>query len=259
MSVNISRLDRSFSQTEVQDITTAFQSVDTIFDFHQGVSPADSPRMLRIGTNNRRFVQEVRMAVDDFPWLLPGFVTQGSFNNGFDLWFQLDDMEAYLESLLNRVSQTKLVTGHHLMRDCLDIYSSMQHAVHRGVSGVVPYLASAERRFENLGGSSSYNDDPTGPADGGSAPTDATNGPNGGGQGSSDPQGGSGTQAGSGSQGGSGTQDGSGSQDGSGNQGGSGSLGGNGQGMASDNDPAPTSGSNQNGGSNADQGGGVNP
>ena len=225
MSINTSRVDRSFSTTEIQDLTTAFQSVDTIFDFHRGVSPADASRMLRIGTNNRLFVQEVKTAANDFPWVLPGYISSPQLDAGYDLWFQLDSMEAYLESLLSRVSQTKLVVGNHLMHDCLDIYGNMQKAVGRGVSGVITYLNAAERRFENNGGSPQEDDGPGGPGAG----SGGSDGPN------------SSGGSGSGNQGGNQSGD---SQDNSGGQGGTVT----GQGMQSDNDPAPTSGNTQNGG-----------
>ncbi len=184
MSLNTSRIERSFSTTEVQDLTTAFGAVEQVFDFHQGASPQDMVRMLRVGTNNRRFVQEIKIAIDDYDWLLPGYVTKQQFDLGYELWFQLDDMEAYLESLLNRVTQTKLIAGHHLMRDSLDVYGNMQQAVHRGVSGVVPYLISAERRFE-LNGPPTANQDgeaenPSTQSDNDPAPTaaqDQGNGP----------------------------------------------------------------------------------
>ena len=158
MSLNTSRIDRSFSPNEVTDLSTAFSSVEQIFDFHQGVSPQDFTRMLKVGTNSRRFVQEVKTTVDDFPWLLPGFITKPQFDAGYELFFQLDDMEAYLESLISRVQSTKIIAGHHLMRDSLDVYAQAQHAVHRGVSGVAPYLTSMEVRFAGNGNSGAGQD-----------------------------------------------------------------------------------------------------
>lgn len=178
MSINTSRITRSFSPNEVQDLGTAFGTVDQIFDFHQGVSPQDLPRLLRIGTDSRRFVQEIKIAADDFPWLLPGFLPKPDFDAEFDLYFQLVDMEAYLESLLSRTHQTRLIAGHHLMRDSLDIYGSMQHAVRRGVSGVTPYLSAAEARFNYPGNSSTDSESGGGPTadQGGDPPAGPSNG-----------------------------------------------------------------------------------
>lgn len=185
MSINTTRIDRSFSTTEVQDLATAFGAVDTIFDFHQGISPSELNRLLRIGTDNRRFVQEMKIATDDLPWILPGYVDKPDYDTGYEVWFQLESLEAYLSSLLGRVQQTKLIAGHHLMRDSLDSYGNLQAAVHRGISGALPYLNAAEKRFDGQGGSATPDnvaDNPvTGQADnqgtpqGGSDPTTAPN------------------------------------------------------------------------------------
>lgn len=170
MSLNTARITRNFSTTETQDIATAFATVDTIFDFHQGVSPQDIPRLLRLGTNNMRFVGEVKTGADDMPWLLPGFLDKADFDAEYDLYYQLENLESYLESLSSRVHQTKLIVGHHVMRDSLDIYGSMQHAVRRGVSGVLPYLKAAEVRFEGQGNNGSAAEDENNP------PTEPTGG-----------------------------------------------------------------------------------
>ncbi len=254
MSLNTSRINRSFTPTEVTDLSMAFATVDQIFDFHQGASPLDISRMLRIGTENLRFVREIKVAVDDFPIFLPGFLPQANYDAGFELYFQLSDLEAYLKSLLTRTNQTRLIAGHHLMRDSLDIYGNMQHANRRGISGVAPYLAAAEIRFESQGSSRADNGGGTSPAadNGGTPPVGPANGPtaNGGSNPPTSPNptptGGSGNP----------TQDGGGTASGS-NQGGGGNpTDANQGGGAAATDP------NQGGGgssSDPNQGGGGNP
>ncbi len=154
MSTNPGRVNRQFSDNELKDIATAIDLLNQSFSFSRGLSSRDQRRLVRIGTSNRKFVQTVKHAVDNVA-VLPGYISMTEFQNEYAIFFQIEALLATLRSFEEKLRQTQLVAGKHLMNDCLDVYKTMESAVNRGFAEVVPYYEEAKKRFEGQGRRSS--------------------------------------------------------------------------------------------------------
>ncbi len=167
MSTNPGRVNRQFSANELKDIATALDLLDQSFSFSRGLSPRDQRRLVRIGTSNKKFVQTVKHAVDNVA-VLPGYVSMTEFQNEYAIFFQIEALLATLRSFEEKLRQTQLVAGKHLMNDCLDVYKTMESAVNRGFAEVVPYYEEVKKRFEGQGrrSSSQKGSDPVDPPPG---------------------------------------------------------------------------------------------
>ncbi len=154
MSTNPGRVNRQFSDNELKDIATALDLLNQSFSFSRGLSSRDQRRLVRIGTSNRKFVQTVKHAVDNVA-VLPGYISMTEFQNEYAIFFQIEALLATLRSFEEKLRQTQLVAGNHLMNDCLDVYKTMESAVNRGFAEVVPYYEEAKKRFEGQGRRSS--------------------------------------------------------------------------------------------------------
>ncbi len=146
--MNTTRIPKSFSQTELQSLYQVIGTIEGIFDFHQGVSPREMPRMLRIGPHNLHFIANMQLAVREFPWLIPGYLPNDALDEGIKLYQQIEVLEAQLKALISKVKDTMLVAGHHLVRDSLDMYQNLKKAVQRGVSGAEAYFDRVKWRFD---------------------------------------------------------------------------------------------------------------
>ncbi len=146
--MNTKRISKNFSQSEIQSLYQVIGTIEGIFDFDQGVSPKEMPRMLRIGPHNLHFIGNMQHAVREFPWLTPGYLPNDALDEGLKLYQQIEVLEAQLKALISKVRDTMLVAGHHLVRDSLDMYQNLKKAVQRGVSGAKAYFDRVKWRFD---------------------------------------------------------------------------------------------------------------
>ncbi len=163
MSTNSGRVNRRFSENELQDMAAALDLLDQSIPFFRGLSPRDQRRLVRIGTSNQEFVHTIKLAVDNVD-VLPGYISMMEFQNEYAIYFQLEALIATVKGLEEKLKHTQLAAGNHLMNDCLDVYKTMAAAVDRGVAEVAPYYEEAQKRFESQGrGSSDQENDPFDP------------------------------------------------------------------------------------------------
>ncbi len=149
--MNTTRIPNSFSQTDLQSLYQVIGTIEGIFDFQQGVSPKEMPRLLRIGPHNLHFIGNMQLAAREFPWLIPGYLPNDALDEGLKLYQQIEVVEAQLKALISKVRDTMLVAGHHLVRDSLDMYQNLKKAVQRGVSGAKAYFDRVKWRFDRGG------------------------------------------------------------------------------------------------------------
>lgn len=146
MNLNDINVDVTLSAEQKTEITTAASALDDALIWLISLAPVNRKRMLRLGPKSQAFVQEAVSVARDYTGLLPMGMRIEDLDRDVEIRDVLLPIQQKLESLLQRVKDTRAVAGSDLMKTATLVYRNLQS--HGHTVGLDAVTASLGRRWE---------------------------------------------------------------------------------------------------------------
>lgn len=145
IDTNISPADRTTIQTAVNTIKT------TLDPYVRNLTEEERDRLLSLDVNNKVFVEEALDEITNNGTMLPAAISASQIENDLALFNQLDSLESVLQNMLDRVRDTKRLTGHEAYAMALAAYTIYKALANSGVEAARTSAERLGQRFVNNG------------------------------------------------------------------------------------------------------------
>lgn len=139
------------SQADLTTVESYYDALDQLLNLETGLSSEDRMRLTKLHRDNLLFVQNAIEAVQDKPMLLPGFITQQEFEENFEYYNQIRDIETRHFEFAERLRDTRIAMGAKCFGVGRAVYAIGKQAADMGVPGVKFHVDRMGERFMNQG------------------------------------------------------------------------------------------------------------
>nr|VFJ66852.1 MAG: hypothetical protein BECKFW1821C_GA0114237_101084 [Candidatus Kentron sp. FW] len=104
----------------------------------------------KAGLDSVSFIQNALAAAEDHPDILPKSSSTPEFKNDVELFTQLTELGALIDSLASQVDDTRLAVGGEAMREGTQVYDYVKTAA-KTTPGLKPIADQLAERFKKAG------------------------------------------------------------------------------------------------------------
>ncbi|MDD5037562.1 MAG: hypothetical protein PHE55_22775 [Methylococcaceae bacterium] len=144
---NDNRISAELNDDVKQQIFTKISEIEGLLPFLFNLTPEDRRKIPHIATERGAMDEDFARQMAAHPELLPNFVDAAELERDRALRSALLDVQARLDALQKKLSDTTQAVGSDIYQAYLAYYANVQQAAKRGVSAASAILADLRRFF----------------------------------------------------------------------------------------------------------------
>lgn len=145
------RLDVTLSSTDVDEIKTAFRTINSNLPFLIGLTKKERMNLPKINVSNKIFVEDVLNAAKNNSHMLPAILTHDGIQKDLELFESLDELVNEAQKLAEQLSDTAMLAGSESLVGALTLYRFFGASAKSGVPGADAVFDKLKERFTNQG------------------------------------------------------------------------------------------------------------
>lgn len=149
------RIDASYPEAALADTLAAISAVEALVPQVVNLDARERKKLAKMGSRSESFVRDALAAAENNPQFLPPYVEPGKMRRDLEYADALGEVEGQLRSLLEKISDTRMLAGAEAYSAARMIYRSLGGAERSGVPGAGALRAALKDRFsgQRTGGS----------------------------------------------------------------------------------------------------------
>jgi hypothetical protein len=140
----------AMSDADVNDVRNALTLVSQRMPFLVNLNTEDIRGLLKHGPGNTEFVADARFTTTNYPQIFPPTFNIVEFERDATLYANLCEFKILLESLLNKVDNTRIAVGNETMKAANQVYHYGESAKDT-VPGLRPVVEKMAVRYKSQG------------------------------------------------------------------------------------------------------------
>jgi hypothetical protein len=143
-------ISQSVSDTEMQAIKQALQTVTTNLAFLIALSTDEKRSLTKLGSKSVDFVRDCNMVAQNYPQILPSGFDVAELTKDSKLFEQLSELKMLVNTLNEKLNDTTIAVGNEAMKASLSVYDYVKAAA-KSQAGLKTVAEQLQQRFKKQG------------------------------------------------------------------------------------------------------------
>ncbi len=146
------RVDTGFAEGELEALLAAVGALEGMLPGLVNLDAGDRKRLAKMGPRSQAFVTQSLAAGENNPQFVPPYVGLAGMRRDLEYALALGVVEGQLRSLLEKVSDTRILAGSEAYSTALQLYRSLEGAEKSSVPGAGALREDLSSRFRGQRG-----------------------------------------------------------------------------------------------------------